>query len=214
MHVHQICDFGRFGTKTQDHANFLSRCVPLRIPDRRRAKIPPPVSVGTDFHRPERLKPTGGAGGVLSGGRTAESLIRQGGVFKQMVESRTVVVCLGRRGSIPLAASPPLRGARLLPTKRPEAEKLHRQILRPLRTPNLLNVHEQANTAPKPREIALTLHDVATKNDTTYHISQSTNRPPGLSRKTRFTRAMQVAVGFSHGPELSLLRLGANPALG
>jgi hypothetical protein len=36
---------------------------------------------------------------------------------------------------------------------------------------NLLNIHEQASAAPKPGEIALTLRDVVTKNDATYHIS-------------------------------------------
>lgn len=38
---------------------------------------------------------------------------------------------------------------------------------------NLLNIHEQADAAPKPGEIALTLRDVATKNDATYRISQA-----------------------------------------
>ena len=38
---------------------------------------------------------------------------------------------------------------------------------------NLLNIHEQADAAPKPGEIALTLRDIATKNDTTYRISQA-----------------------------------------
>lgn len=38
---------------------------------------------------------------------------------------------------------------------------------------NLLNIHEQASAAPKPGEIALTLRDVATKNDTTYRISHA-----------------------------------------
>jgi hypothetical protein len=38
---------------------------------------------------------------------------------------------------------------------------------------NLLNVHEQADAAPKPGEIAITLRDIATKNDTTYRISQA-----------------------------------------
>lgn len=36
---------------------------------------------------------------------------------------------------------------------------------------NLLNIHEDAST--KPGEISLTLRDTATKNDTTYHISQT-----------------------------------------
>jgi hypothetical protein len=38
---------------------------------------------------------------------------------------------------------------------------------------NLLNIHEQSEATPKPGEIALTLRDMATRNDTTYHISQS-----------------------------------------
>jgi len=38
---------------------------------------------------------------------------------------------------------------------------------------SLLNIHEQASAAPKSGEIALTLRDVATKNDTTYRISQA-----------------------------------------
>jgi len=38
---------------------------------------------------------------------------------------------------------------------------------------NLLNIHEQAEVAPKPGEIALTLRDAATRNDTTYRISQA-----------------------------------------
>ena len=38
---------------------------------------------------------------------------------------------------------------------------------------NLLNIHEQADAAPKPGAIAMTLRDVATKNDTTYRISQT-----------------------------------------
>ena len=38
---------------------------------------------------------------------------------------------------------------------------------------NLLNIHEQVKATPKPGEIALTLRDVATKNDSTYRISQA-----------------------------------------
>jgi len=49
---------------------------------------------------------------------------------------------------------------------------------------NLLNLHEQADAAPRPGEIALTLRDVATKTDTTYRISQADhgthNQPPIL----------------------------------
>ena len=40
---------------------------------------------------------------------------------------------------------------------------------------NLLNIHEQGGASPKPGEIALTLRDSATKNDTTYRISQNTH---------------------------------------
>ena len=38
---------------------------------------------------------------------------------------------------------------------------------------NLLNIHEQKEAAPKPGEIALTLRDTTTRNDTTYRISQA-----------------------------------------
>lgn len=38
---------------------------------------------------------------------------------------------------------------------------------------NLLNIHEQKEEQPKSGEIALTLRDEATRNDTTYRISQS-----------------------------------------
>ncbi len=38
---------------------------------------------------------------------------------------------------------------------------------------NLLNIHEQAEAAPRTGEIALTLRDVATKIDTTYRISRT-----------------------------------------
>lgn len=38
---------------------------------------------------------------------------------------------------------------------------------------NLLNLHEQKEVAPKSGEIALTLRDTATRNDTTYRISQA-----------------------------------------
>ncbi|MGO9038667.1 MAG: AAA family ATPase [Steroidobacteraceae bacterium] len=40
---------------------------------------------------------------------------------------------------------------------------------------NLLNIHEQVGPSPRPGEIALTLRDTATKNDTTYRISQTTH---------------------------------------
>jgi len=48
---------------------------------------------------------------------------------------------------------------------------------------NLLNIHEQANATPKPGEIALTLRETATKNDTTYRISQTdhgTHQQPAI----------------------------------
>lgn len=38
---------------------------------------------------------------------------------------------------------------------------------------HLLNIHEQGETTPKPGEIALTLRDTTTRNDTTYRISQT-----------------------------------------
>jgi energy-coupling factor transporter ATP-binding protein EcfA2 len=43
----------------------------------------------------------------------------------------------------------------------------------PANQQNLLNLHEQKETAPKPGEIALTLRDMATRNDTVYRISQA-----------------------------------------
>ena len=46
---------------------------------------------------------------------------------------------------------------------------------------SLLNIHEQAGASPRPGEIALTLRDVSTTNDTTYRISQAdhgTRRQP------------------------------------
>ena len=42
----------------------------------------------------------------------------------------------------------------------------------PANPQNLLNLHEQKEAAPKPGEIALTLRDMATRNDTIYRISQ------------------------------------------
>lgn len=43
----------------------------------------------------------------------------------------------------------------------------------PANPQNLLNIHEQAEANPRPGEIVLTLRDIATKNDTTYRISQA-----------------------------------------
>lgn len=40
---------------------------------------------------------------------------------------------------------------------------------------NLLNIYEQSGASPKPGEVALTLRDTATKNDTTYRISRTTH---------------------------------------
>lgn len=40
---------------------------------------------------------------------------------------------------------------------------------------NLLNIHEQGGATPKPGEIAMTLRDTATRNDTTYRISHTTH---------------------------------------
>jgi energy-coupling factor transporter ATP-binding protein EcfA2 len=40
---------------------------------------------------------------------------------------------------------------------------------------NLLNIHEQNQPAPKPGEIALTLRDTPTKNDTTFRINHGTH---------------------------------------
>ncbi len=42
----------------------------------------------------------------------------------------------------------------------------------PANPQSLLNLHEQKEATPKPGEIALTLRDTATRNDTTYRISQ------------------------------------------
>ena len=42
----------------------------------------------------------------------------------------------------------------------------------PANPQSLLNLHEQKETTPKPGEITLTLRDIATRNDTTYRISQ------------------------------------------
>ncbi len=54
----------------------------------------------------------------------------------------------------------------------------------PANPQNLLNLHEQKESTPKPGEIALTLRDTTTRNDTTYRISQADhgtfNQPPIL----------------------------------
>lgn len=54
----------------------------------------------------------------------------------------------------------------------------------PANQQNLLNLHEQKETTPKPGEIALTLRDTATRNDITYRINHADhgtfNQPPIL----------------------------------
>lgn len=53
----------------------------------------------------------------------------------------------------------------------------------PAHDERLLNIHEQAEPAPKLGEIALTLRDTATRNDTTYRISQAdhgTHQQPAI----------------------------------
>ena len=68
---------------------------------------------------------------------------------------------------------------------------------------NLLNIHEQADAAPKPGEIALTLRDVATKNDTTYRISQAdhgTHNQPAILKGDLASDFItyRFFFGFSH----------------
>lgn len=67
------------------------------------------------------------------------------------------------------------------------ARKLKKDVEKyfdPANQQNLLNLHEQKEAAPKPGEIALTLRDTTTRNDTTYRISQAdhgtANQPPIL----------------------------------
>jgi len=62
---------------------------------------------------------------------------------------------------------------------------------------------EQADAAPKPGEIALTLRDVATKNDTTYRISQAdhgTHSPPAILKGALASDFItyRFFFGFSH----------------
>lgn len=68
---------------------------------------------------------------------------------------------------------------------------------------NLLNIHEQANAAPKLGEIALTLRDVATKNDITYRISQAdhgTHNQPAILKGDLASDFItyRFFFGFSH----------------
>ncbi|MDA1016977.1 MAG: AAA family ATPase [Planctomycetota bacterium] len=55
----------------------------------------------------------------------------------------------------------------------------------PVANEKLLNIHEQADAAPRPGEIAFTFRDQATKTDTTYRINQTdhgTHRDPFILR--------------------------------
>lgn len=68
---------------------------------------------------------------------------------------------------------------------------------------NLLNFHEQASATPKTGEIALTLRDVATKNDTTYRISQAdhgTHQQPAILKGDLASDFItyRFFFGFSH----------------
>jgi len=73
----------------------------------------------------------------------------------------------------------------------------------PAGTEHLLNIHEQAEPAPKAGQIALTLRDVATKNDTTYHISQAdhgTHQQPAILKGDLASDFItyRFFFGFSH----------------
>jgi len=68
---------------------------------------------------------------------------------------------------------------------------------------NLLNIHEQANPAPTPGEVALTLRDVATTNDTTYRISltdHGTHNQPAILKGDLASDFVtyRFFFGFSH----------------
>lgn len=68
---------------------------------------------------------------------------------------------------------------------------------------NLLNLHEQKEAAPKPGEIALTLRDTATRNDTTYRISQAdhgTHNQPAILKGDLASDFItyRFFFGFSH----------------
>lgn len=68
---------------------------------------------------------------------------------------------------------------------------------------NLLNLHEQKEAAPKSGEIALTLRDTATRNDTTYRISQAdhgTHNQPAILKGDLASDFItyRFFFGFSH----------------
>jgi energy-coupling factor transporter ATP-binding protein EcfA2 len=68
---------------------------------------------------------------------------------------------------------------------------------------NLLNIHEQAAATPRPGEIVVTLRDAATKNDTTYRISQAdhgTHQQPAILKGDLASDFItyRFFFGFSH----------------
>lgn len=68
---------------------------------------------------------------------------------------------------------------------------------------NLLNLHEQKEAAPKSGEIALTLRDTASRNDTTYRISQAdhgTHNQPAILKGELASDFItyRFFFGFSH----------------
>ncbi len=73
----------------------------------------------------------------------------------------------------------------------------------PVKPESLLNIHEQQQAAPKPGEIALTLRDMATRNDTTYRISQAdhgTHNQPAILKGDLASDFItyRFFFGFSH----------------
>lgn len=73
----------------------------------------------------------------------------------------------------------------------------------PAKPENLLNIHEQKVATPKPGEIALTLRDISTRNDTTYRISQTdhgTFRQPAILKGDLASDFItyRFFFGFSH----------------
>lgn len=73
----------------------------------------------------------------------------------------------------------------------------------PAEPQNLLNLHEQKESAPKPGEIALTLRYTATRNDTTFRISQAdhgTHNQPAILKGDLASDFItyRFFFGFSH----------------
>lgn len=73
----------------------------------------------------------------------------------------------------------------------------------PAKPENLLNIHEQKEATPRPGEIALTLRDTATRNDTTYRISladHGTFRQPAILKGDLASDFItyRFFFGFSH----------------